>query len=304
MPALRWARVAPGEGRGAGLPPLLLIHGFATTVTQCWISTGWLRRLGPERDLVLIQLPWHDDAALAEALTSGFPDRRLEEHSLPLEDSEECPLTAQDVIDGLSEIVHETTRTLPRPAVDVLGYSLGARLAWDLAGEEPHRVRRLCLGGLPATDRLADLARVLEGPGRGRADSAVSEGSPDPAVSEVPDGPGDSHGPQSSARPVGTPDPAVTEVLRFVESSNLPPEGLARCAERLSRPKFSPSPHNAPVQEALLVSGEADVVADDAILLTYLPATARHVSLPRRNHVDALTSGQFVRAVASFLDEH
>lgn len=277
MPALRWTRVAPGEGRGAGLPPLLLIHGFATTVTQCWISTGWLRRLGPERDLVLIQLPWHDDAALAEALTSGFPDRRLEEHSLPLEDSEECPLTAQDVIDGLSEIVHETTRTLARPAVDVLGYSLGARLAWGLAGEEPHRVRRLCLGGLPATDRLADLAHVLEGPGRGRADSAASEGSPDPAVSEV---------------------------LRFVESSNLPPEGLARCAERLSRPKFSPSPHNAPVQEALLVSGEADVVADDAILLTYLPATTRHVTLPRRNHVDALTSGQFVRAVTSFLDEH
>lgn len=270
MPDLRWTRVAPRKGRGAGFPPLMLIHGFATTVTQCWISTGWIRRLGDERDLVLVQLPWHDDETLTDTLAAAFPDRGVDEHALPLEDSEEFPLTAQDVLDGLAEVIDTITSSPARPQVDVLGYSLGARLAWDLAGEEPQRVRRLCLGGLPATDRLADLARALGEPTQGPTDEA---------------------------------DPAVSEVLRFVDSSTLRREALAHCANRLSHPAFSPGPHNAPPQEALLVSGESDVVADDAVLLTYLPDTARHVVLPRRNHVDSLTSGQFVRAVTSFLTE-
>jgi len=287
VPSLRWTRVPARKGGGAGFPPLFLIHGFATTASQCWVSTGWIRRLGADRDLILGQLPWHDDEYLTEALQDFGSPEGFDFHDIPLQDSPDVLLTADDVVDALSEAIRMivSQHSDDSTGVDLLGYSLGARLAWDLAANESHLVRRVCLGGLPATDRLAEVSRAIS---QSRS-SAMGNGPRDPILE--PSGPA-----------AESPSPQVREVLNFVESSPLDRALLERCADRLSVPAFSPGEANVPGQPTLLVSGEADAVADDGSLARLLPGGSRYVKLPRRTHVDALTSGQFARAVRAHLD--
>ena len=77
MTGLRWslhrARPAPHLGEAGRAfappePPVLLVHGLAVTATQCWVRTGWTRALA-HRDLVLIQLPGHEEPAAAAQLS-------------------------------------------------------------------------------------------------------------------------------------------------------------------------------------------------------------------------------------------
>ncbi|MDN5605508.1 MAG: hypothetical protein L0G59_08840 [Kocuria sp.] len=277
MPDLRWTRVAGEHSDDAGSVPLVLVHGFATTVTQCWLATGWLRRLGSQRTLVFLHLPWHDDASVASRIRAQCGQRRVTEGVLALEDSLDHSLTALDVLDSMSEAIRRSlddeangSRGPDRGVVDLFGYSLGARLSWDLACEEERLVRRLVLGGLPAHDELSGFAH------------GVRTGSlrDDPSVS-----------------------PAAREVLEFVEASDLDERGLLTCADRLSVPEFRPSTGHAPTQPTLVVAGSKDNVAQDSPdLVEYLGPQAVYRELPGRTHVNALTSGAFARAVTAHLD--
>lgn len=278
MPELRWTRVTGRHAEDAGFPPLVAIHGFATTVTQCWLATGWLRRLGSSRNLIFIHMPWHADESVTDALNRLDSRRKVTHGSIEIEDSARHPLGPLDVLDALSEAVRQALISSPQDtgwsratSVDLLGYSLGARLAWDFAAEEPSLIRRVALGGLPAHDGLAEVCRVL---------SAGSFAS------------------------VTRPSSATAEIEQFVHDSVLDKAGLMLCAERLSSPPFTPSFENAPKQPSLLVTGQEDQIAkDSAELLRYLNDGARFIELPGRTHVDALTSGEFARAVVRHLGE-
>ncbi|WP_129658049.1 alpha/beta fold hydrolase [Rothia uropygialis] len=278
MPELRWTRVTGLDAEDAGFPPLVAIHGFATTVTQCWLATGWLRRLGSSRNLIFIHVPWHADESVTDALNRLDARRQVTHGSIELEDSTRHPLGPLDVLDALSEAVRQALIASPQDAgwsratsVDLLGYSLGARLAWDFAVEEPSLIRRVAFGGLPAHDGLAEVCRDL---GAGSFASGT------------------------------LPSSAAVEIEQFVHDSVLDRSGLMLCAERLSSPPFAPSFENAPKQPALLVTGQDDRVAgDSADLLRYLDGETRFIQLPGRTHVNALTSREFARAVVRHLGE-
>lgn len=121
--------------------PVLLLHGFGTSFEMNWKATGWL----PDLD--------------AEGLRVIGPDLRGHGSSdKPTDDGSYLPERfSQDFVGLLDEL--EVDR------VDVVGYSMGSRLGWDLALRAPERVRRLVLGGFGPVDAFAgaDLNALGEG---------------------------------------------------------------------------------------------------------------------------------------------
>src|SRR5699024_1307806 len=121
--------------------PVLLLHGFGTNFTMNWRTTGWpqvfdsagLRVLGPD-------LRGHGK--------SGKPT------------GEEAYLPACFVTDLLAML-----DALEVEKVDVVGYSMGSRLAWEWALRAPERLRSVVLGGFGSGDAFQDTD--LSAPGQG-----------------------------------------------------------------------------------------------------------------------------------------
>lgn len=225
--------------------------------------------MGRDRDVVLVELPWHEDPRLG-----GKDDDAARTGTLDLGPAGPGSPAVHDLLDALSEAALAAADASGGHRVDVLGYSFGARLAWELAVLEPRLVRRLALGGLPAGDPLADL---VAGGGLASRDSPSPEGSP----------------------PAGAAPAAVRGLL---EASDLPRAGLVRFARTFGRDRFDPLP--PPTQPVLLALGGADrVAAGGEALAGLLPAGSRFLDLPGRTHVDALTSGVFARAARDHLDD-
>lgn len=122
--------------------PVVLLHGFGTNFAMNWEATGWpqifdsagLRVLGPD-------LRGHGKS---DAPTG-----------------EEAYLPACFVADLLAMLDE-----LGVDRVDVVGYSMGSRLAWEWALRAPERLRRLVLGGFGSADVFQDTD--LSDPGRGK----------------------------------------------------------------------------------------------------------------------------------------
>ncbi|WP_017609091.1 alpha/beta fold hydrolase [Nocardiopsis xinjiangensis] len=136
---MRYTDLHPGSPAGA--VPVLLLHGFGTNFEMNWKSAGWVQELGNEGLRVLgpdlrghggSDKPTDDDAYLPERFSRDFV--------------------------GLLD-------ELDVDRVDVVGYSMGSRLGWDLALRAPERVRCLVLGGFGPADAFAgtDLNALGEG---------------------------------------------------------------------------------------------------------------------------------------------
>ncbi|HWG98778.1 MAG TPA: alpha/beta fold hydrolase, partial [Pilimelia sp.] len=143
-PALRAQRTAPPAA--ATGPAVVLLHGFATGGAQDWPADRWAAPLAAAgRETLVVDLPGHGGGP---AVTSA------------------AEVTTARVLDALAATVHAAGVA----EIDVVGYSLGARLAWDLAARSPVPVRRLVLGGLSpvepfgAVDLAAARAFVRGGP--------------------------------------------------------------------------------------------------------------------------------------------
>ncbi|MDA3623952.1 alpha/beta hydrolase [Saccharopolyspora sp. WRP15-2] len=137
-----WYDAAPGPA------PVLLVHGFASDAESTWGRTGWVRALA-DRGHVLVDLRGHGQS---DRPASGYSPQSL----------------AQDVLTVLDEAGAST--------VDVVTYSMGGLVGWELAKLAPGRVRRLALGGIggrPA-DR-ASMQRVAEALSAGDLGSCIDE---------------------------------------------------------------------------------------------------------------------------------
>ncbi len=113
------AFVDEGQGR-----PVLLIHGFASSVAMNWAATSWIK-------------------TLTEAGRRAIAfDNRGHGHSEKLYALEDygAPLMAQDARRLLDHL--EIDRA------DVIGYSMGARIGAFLAQHNPNRVNSIVFGGL------------------------------------------------------------------------------------------------------------------------------------------------------------
>jgi pimeloyl-ACP methyl ester carboxylesterase len=109
------------EGEGE---PILLIHGFGSSIAVNWASTGWIETLTRDgRRVVAFDNRGHG--------RSGKPyDPALYHPAAMARD-------AANLLDHLS---------IAR--ADAMGYSMGARIAAFLALDRPERVRSVILGGL------------------------------------------------------------------------------------------------------------------------------------------------------------
>ncbi|GAA3752891.1 alpha/beta hydrolase [Microbacterium kribbense] len=153
-------------------------------------------------------------------------------------------------------------------AVDVVAYSLGSRIALALAQSVPERIGTLVLGGI-GTEELfqswdaESIRSMLKG------DVPIA----DPLAMRL----------FSGARSLPGADVAA----------------LLSCVEGLSGHEVTTT---ALPQRALVVAGEADTAARGAANLAD-ELGARFVSIPGRNHMNALSARSFKQAALEFLDD-
>lgn len=145
-------------------PAVLLLHGLGADARSTWEATGWLRAL---------------DAA-------GFgwiaPDLRGHGGSDKPRDSQFYPL--RSLVDDAVAVLDAADVAVAH----VIGYSLGARIAVELAAVDPGRVGRLVLGGFGIGSGAAEqIDRLLQRlpAGTDRAAVAACAGG----VSEAPEPP-------------------------------------------------------------------------------------------------------------------
>jgi pimeloyl-ACP methyl ester carboxylesterase len=109
------------EGEGF---PTLLIHGFASNHRMNWVSTSWTSDLrGAGRRVIAIDNRGHGES-----------------EKLYDVESYRTPIMAEDARRLLDHLAIERA--------DVIGYSMGARIAAFLALAHPERVRSAVFGGL------------------------------------------------------------------------------------------------------------------------------------------------------------
>ncbi|THJ66236.1 alpha/beta hydrolase [Arthrobacter echini] len=235
-------------------PPVLLLHGFGSSSEQNWVDTGWVRILNEAgRNVLMIDLPAHGASAAPADAGAYTPSRMRADILQMLADERVRPLRENE----------------PSSGVDVIGYSLGSRLAWEFGATQPEFVRRMVLGGPGAGDPLAtfDLAgaeRFLAG------------------------------GPE--------PDDGITvDLLRMARLG--PDNDLPSLLAMVSAIKTEPfDPHHAvPGMPVLLVAGDQDPYALGLDDLVQSAPDARIMTLPGRTHASAITSRTFKLAALDFL---
>lgn len=226
--------VTRSEGTGR---PVLFLHGLASHAARDWPAQEWAPVLGG-RPAVRIDLPAHGRSAGVGVLP------------------------ARGVVALIADAV-------AGEEVDVVAYSLGARLAWALAGNPGTTVRRLVLGGLSPIEpfTLVDLPS---------ARSALAGG-------EAP------------------ADPITGMILGMATSPGNRPDALLDLVEGLASEPFDPAV-GAPAQPVLLIGGTEDPMAQGIDTLAAAVPHARVVRVPG-DHGAALHAPEFRAAVAEFLAE-
>lgn len=183
-----------------------------------------------------------------------------------------------------------------QPRAHVIGFSFGARIGWELALTHPEVVASLTLGGLPLHDHLITLRSMLE----------AYEGTSASASAETP--------------AADSTDEAITSFTSIIDSSPIQPDALLKFVRIPFGPFFdvpalragSPNlpaghPGAHPHAPIAVVLGDADTIAADGTELYDMVRDDnplnRFISLPGRDHVNALTSGVFRRGALAFAAE-
>lgn len=123
-----------GIGADAALPPVLLVHGFASDAAITWEGTGWVRALEDAgRSTITIDLRGH-----------GSSDKPVDAASYSPE------MLGADLVAVLDSAGAEV--------VDVVAYSMGNRVVSALATSAPERVRRVVVGGAGPNELFATWA--------------------------------------------------------------------------------------------------------------------------------------------------
>ena len=233
---------------GAG-PPILLIHGFASNMAVNWASTSWMRTLGEAgRRVVAMDVRGHGQSKKLYDPTAYHPD-----------------VLAADAANLLDH--------LQIGRADVMGYSMGARLAARLAIARPDLVRSLILGGM-ATGLIEsagdeeEIARALEANSIGDLD--------------------------------GKPGRAYR---KFAEQTGSDLRALAACI-RSHREPIEASAIAAIAAPTLVVAGSEDSVSGSPTRLAAMMANARAVEVTGRDHMTTTGDRAYKAAVLEFLASH
>ncbi|WP_278609750.1 alpha/beta fold hydrolase [Paenarthrobacter ureafaciens] len=242
----------------AGLRPVLLIHGFSSSSKLNWVDSGWIATLqGAGRRVITVDLPGHGRSHAPEDLDSYTPSRIRADLLQMVYDAGARPLQDGNPASGL----------------DIIGYSLGSRLAWEFAATQPDLVHRVVLGGPSAADPLAafDLAA---------AQRYLADGTP------IQD--------ESTA--------GLLKMAQLIPSNNL--FAMLSLIEAIKGDPFDPA-EAAPHMPLLLVAGEKDERAGTMPVLAEIAgkrgAMVETLVVPGRTHTNVVTSRAFKEAAVEFL---
>ncbi len=226
--------------------PILLIHGFASSHRVNWVDPRWVEALAQAgRRVVAFDNRGHGQS---EKLYSPADYR--------------ADLMAQDAANLLMHLRIERA--------DVMGYSMGARIASLLALAQPNRVRALILGGLG--DRLTRDAGLPE---------AIAEALEAPSLDSLT-------------------DPAQRMFRAFADRTKSDRAALAACV-RGSRRALKPAEAARIAQPALVAVGERDTIAGDPHALAAMLPHGTAFDIPGRDHNLAVGDRAFKAAALDFL---
>ena len=223
------------------LPPVLLLHGCGGSPEQAFERTGWIDAFtAAGREVHALRLPGHGRSA---------------------------PTYDPSAYADLAQLL---LRDFPDTACDVVGFSLGAKLALDLAVRFPERVRRLILGGIGdnvfAPESIGDAAaHALE------------------------------YGPDQT-----TPPP----VLAFLETWDPElndPMAIAAILRRPANPVFTPDQIAALRRPVAVMNGDEDFVSSMGTRLVDALGIEQHL-LPGVGHFDLTAQQDFTDFAIRFLD--
>lgn len=312
MPDLEYTLYQPQQLKSR--VPALMIHGFATRGEQLYGGTSWIRQyLRAGYPVLIVTLPYHSDEYLKDpesmhAVDCKLPDntsvrsRTIPFDSVPPVDAAGQPLTPMHLFTNLLAQLLRTVATENdlgvelEPRAHVIGFSFGARVGWELALTHPEAVASLTLGGLPLHDHLITLRAMLE----------AHEGTSVTADSETP--------------AADSTDEAIASFTSIIDGSPIQPDALLKFVRIPFGPFFdvpalragSPNlpaghPGAHPHAPVAVVLGDADTIAADGAELYDMVRgnnpLNRFISLPGRDHVNALTSGAFRRGALAFAAE-
>jgi len=232
-----------GEGE-----PIVLVHGFASNKETNWVDPGWVETLtGAGYRVIALDNRGH-------GASSKLYDPAAY-HSATM---------AEDVRALMDRLKIERA--------DVMGYSMGARIAAFLAVNHPARVRSVILGGLGI--------RLVEGVGLPENIAAALEA---PSLADVT-------------------DPTGRMFRNFAEQTQSDLKALAACM-RGSRQVLSREQVAAIKAPVLVAVGSKDSVAGSAPALAALIPGARALAIPDRDHMLSVGDKAFKSGVLDFLNQ-
>ena len=213
------------HGRDLG-EPILLIHGFASNHRVNWVNPRWVETLSQAgRRVVAFDNRGHGQSEKLYAPADYRAD-----------------LMTRDAANLLAHLGVERA--------DVMGYSMGARIASFLALSRPDLVRSLILGGLG--ERLIRDAGLPD---------AIAEAMEAPSLD-------------------GLADPTQRLFRAFAEQTKSDRAALAACARGFRR-RLAPEEAARITQPTLVAVGERDTLAGDPSKLVALLPRAEALSNPR-----------------------
>ncbi len=226
--------------------PIVLVHGFASNAAVNWVQPGWFNTLtAAGRRVIALDNRGH-----------GASSKLYEPAAYHM------PKMAEDVRALLDH--------LDLPRADIMGYSMGARIAMFLALAHPARIGRLVLGGIGS--------KLIDGVG---VPGEVAEALEAPALAAV----GDAQGRMFRA---------------FAEQTKSDLRALAACI-RGSRQVLTRDEIAQIRLPALVAVGTADAVAGSPQELAALLPAGEVLDIPGRDHMLAVGDKVFKQGVVAFL---
>jgi pimeloyl-ACP methyl ester carboxylesterase len=239
--SVRIAYIDEGEGE-----PILLIHGFASNIAANWRDAHWVRALTEAGRRVIA----YDNRGHGQS-------EKLYDPSLY-----GAPIMAEDARRLLDH--------LGIARADVMGYSMGARIAAFLVFNHPRRVRSLVLAGAGI-----NLVRGIVGTG------PIAKALEAPRIEDV------------------TNDTARS-FRAFAEQTGSDLKALAACM-RGPREKITAQDLARIAVSTLVAAGSEDVIAGSGRELASLIPGAQLLDIAGRDHMKTVGDVRFKQGVLDFL---
>ena len=251
MPAPQYVMTAEGRRIATYLwgdddaPTVMCVHGFASSCRDNWVNTGWVRDLTRAGYRVLG----------VDQLGHGASDKPHD--------------AAEYSMDALVNDLVTVLDTYLLDTVVYAGYSLGARVGWQLAVQAPHHVERAVLGGIPDGRPLVRLQ--IE-----QVRAYAEQGNP------IED--------------------RVTQ--NYVTLSERVPGNellaLVALAEGMRLGDADPDIAHPPLQPVLFATGSEDAILEQSKLLAAATPNGTFLELPGRHHFNAPGSRVFRQGALEF----